>query len=73
MALTAICVGLLSETMSGDVMFLSLMNASDIADQAGVSRAEYERVQQIVVDHWQRRRKLNPMHKLYDDPTPLGT
>ncbi|MHB8524110.1 MAG: hypothetical protein ACYDH9_25595 [Limisphaerales bacterium] len=63
--MSAICTGLLAEALSPDAMFLALDRAARAAAAAGVSQSEYERVQTIILRHWQARRAGNPLSKLF--------
>ena len=64
-SLSAICSGLLSETLSGDVMFLAMMRAQKDALAAGVPPEEYERVQEVILKHWEAKRARNPLSGLF--------
>lgn len=65
-SLSAICGGLLAETLSGDAMYLALMRAQDDALAAGVDPEEYQRVQDVILKHWAAKRSRNPLSKMYD-------
>lgn len=65
-SLSAICNGLLSEILSGDMMFLAMMRAQDDALAAGVDPEEYQRVQDVILKHWAAKRSRNPLSKMFD-------
>jgi hypothetical protein len=64
-SLTAICTGLLAETLSSDAMFLALMRASRDAAKAGIDFEEFNRVVDITIKHWEHQRSRNPLSKLF--------
>lgn len=64
-SLSAICTGLLAETLSGDVMYFAMARAQDDALKAGVDPDEYQRVQDIILKHWKAKRSGNPMSGLF--------
>ena len=64
-ALTAVVLGLMAETLSGDAIVLAMYRAEDTACKQGVSRQEWERVKQIVLSHWKRERSRNPLSALF--------
>ena len=64
-SLCAIVNGLLANTLSSDIMYLSLMSACHEATRAGVSLEEYQRVQDTVVRQWEQKRRRNPLHSMF--------
>lgn len=64
-ALTALLVGLSSETLCGDAMYLAMMRAKDLALENGVSEAEFNRVGKIVLVDWRRNRSRNPLSGMF--------
>lgn len=64
-SLTAICTGLLAETLSSDALFLALMRASRDAAKAGVDLEEFNRVSTIILKHWEHQRSRNPMSRVF--------
>lgn len=66
LSLSAICSGLLAETLSGDIMYLAMARAQDDALAAGVDPLEFERVMKVILNHWAAKRSRNPLHKLYE-------
>lgn len=64
-SLSAICGGLLAETLSGDAMYLAMARAEDDAQKAGVALEEFERVRKIILRYWAVRRGQNPLSKLF--------
>jgi hypothetical protein len=65
--LSAICSGLLSETLCGDVLFLAMARAQNDAAAAGVDPAEFKRVQRVILKHWAAKRSGNPFSKMFSD------
>lgn len=63
--LVAMLHGLFYNTLSGDVMFLSLLQAKDTAMESGVSEAEFERVAGLVMKNWKLNRDRNPLSCLF--------
>lgn len=64
-SLSAICTGLLSETLSPDAMFLAMRRAATEAHNAGVDPNEFNRVCQIIERHWRHRRAQNPLSRMF--------
>lgn len=65
LSLSAICNGLMAETLSGDAMYLALARAEDDALKAGVDPVEYERVRDIIIKQWAAQRSRNPLSGLF--------
>lgn len=63
--LLATCLGLMREMLSGDAMFLAMERARSEATKMGVDPAEFERVQEIVVRHWEAGRRANPLSGMF--------
>jgi hypothetical protein len=54
-----------SEMLSGDAMALSIYRARRISENSGVSLAEFDRVSNILLREWSRRRGGNPLSGLF--------
>lgn len=65
MALTAMLVGLFRNTLSSDVLSLSMGYAERMAKEAGVSEAEWVRVKEIALRAWQRESSKNPLKGMF--------
>jgi hypothetical protein len=65
LSLTAICTGLLAETLSQDAMFLALMRAARESEKMGIRLTEFQRVQDIILRHWSTQRRQNPLSKMF--------
>ena len=63
--LSAICLGLMSEMMSGDMMWLALHRAERTCLAQGISQDEFNSVHDVVVTTWLDRRKRNPMSGMF--------
>ncbi len=63
--LLAICTGMMSEMLSPDSMFLATMRACEEAKAMGASQEEFERVQAVVLKHWERRRAGHPLRDMF--------
>lgn len=66
LVLTAILLGLLRNTLSSDTLFLALGRARQLAKEAGVSDAEWERVKGIVERAWKHESAKNPLKGMFD-------
>ena len=64
-SLTAICTGLMAETLSQDMMFLALSRAARDAEKAGVKTAEFNRIRDIVIRHWTSQMARNPLSRMF--------
>lgn len=64
--LAAVVLGLLSNTYSGDVIWMSLTSAADMAVKAGVKQSEAERLITLIHARWYAGRKRNPLHELFE-------
>lgn len=64
-AVMSILVALLRETLSSDVMQLSLSVARSMALAEGVSKREFDRVEKRVVKFWSDRRLQNPLASMF--------
>jgi len=64
-ALTALCLGLMRQTLSGDAFYLAALSGEQLALENGVSPEEWKRVGKIVLRHWQRERAKNPLSGMF--------
>jgi hypothetical protein len=64
-AVLAILTALLRETLSSDVMELSLSQAEHVALAGGVSQSEFDRVKKGVVRFWADRKAQNPLASMF--------
>jgi hypothetical protein len=65
MALCALSMGLMRQTLCGDAMFLAIYDAERIALEAGVPKEEWQRVGKIVTSYWKRERSKNPLSGMF--------
>jgi hypothetical protein len=65
LALVAMLMRLLKETLNPDSFAMAMMDAADDAKDAGVSPQEWERVQKIVMTRWAGQRRRNPLSSLF--------
>jgi hypothetical protein len=65
LCLLAICIGMMSEMLSQDSMFLAMGRALGQAKAMEVSQEEFERVQAVVLKHWERRRAGHPLRDMF--------
>jgi hypothetical protein len=63
--LTAILHGLFYNTLSGDVMMLSMLSARETARKAGVPETEFNQIGKIVFEEWKRTRNRNPLSGMF--------
>lgn len=63
--LTAMLIGLLKNTLSGDVIALSMYSAKDMSKEAGVSEAEFKRVHEVIVKKWAELKSQNPLSTMF--------
>ena len=64
-AILAILTALLRETLSADVMELSLMQAESVALAGGVSQIEFDRVKKGIVEFWADRKAQHPLASMF--------
>ena len=64
-ALSAIILGLLSEVLSEDTIWLAMHRAAELAKGAGVSEEEFLRVKVELVKAWAVKKANNPMRSLF--------
>ena len=64
-ALLAVCVGLLSETMSSDAVYLAMARARKIAEMRGVPPQEFNRVLEMVMLEWKSQKSKNPLSSMF--------
>lgn len=64
-ALVAIITALLAETLSGDVIFLSMGAAEKMAIGSGVSPEEFHRVKGHILRFWQRKKAQHPLAGMF--------
>lgn len=64
-ALASITTALLSEMMSGDLMYLAMGAAQKMAIESGVSPEEFNRVKSHLLAFWRRKRAGNPMSEMF--------
>ena len=64
-ALTALCLGLMGQTLCGDAFFLAVQSAEQLALQNGVPPGEWKRVGKIVLKYWKQERAKNPLVGLF--------
>lgn len=65
-ALLAIVQSLLHNTLSGDVIFLSMFAAHDLAIKHGCTQEQYQRVQTRILEEWQTQSGRNPLKGLFE-------
>ena len=65
-ALTAVAVGLLKYTMSGDALWLSLASAEQSAARSGVSPETFSHVRRTVVGEWRKQMSTNPLASMFE-------
>lgn len=65
MALCALYMGLLRQTLSEDSFVLGVYDGERIAMEAGVSPEEWKRVGKVVLSYWQRERAKNPLAGMF--------
>jgi hypothetical protein len=63
--LTGILLGLLSNTLSGDVIYLSMGAARAMCRESGVSDEEFERVGKVIMAKWAAMKSRNPMASMF--------
>jgi len=64
-ALVAMLMGLLAHTHSGDVVALAMMSAEQMAEEAEVSPAEWQRVLKCVKAYWKLEMRRNPISGMF--------
>ena len=64
-ALTAITMGLLKETLSGDAIYLAMGAAKKVALESGVSLDEFHRVESHILRFWARSKSRNPLAGMF--------
>jgi hypothetical protein len=64
-AILAILTALLRETLSADVMALSMTQAESVALTGGVSQAEFDRVKKGIVEFWADRKSRHPLASMF--------
>jgi hypothetical protein len=63
--LCSICLGMMSEMMSPDAMYLAMCRAEDMALAHGVTPENWARLRDLVVRTWERRRAQNPLSGMF--------
>ena len=63
--LTAMLIGLLRNTLSGDVVALSMYSAKHMSEEAGVSEDEFKRVSDVIVKKWAELKSQNPLSTMF--------
>jgi len=64
-ALVAMLLGLLKVTHSPDAFALAMMDAADIARDAGVTQDEWARVGKIIQRRYGAEQSKNPLHGMF--------
>ena len=65
-ALLAIVQSLLRNTLSGDVIYLSMFSAHDLAIKHGCTQEQYQRVQTQILEEWQVQSGRNPLKHMFE-------
>lgn len=63
--LLALFMGMSTETMSGDQMYLAMHRAKEFSSQMGVKEETFNEIVKSVIEAWERVRKLNPLHSMF--------
>lgn len=64
-SLSACVAALLSNTLSEDVIMLSMRRARNMATQTGVTNEEFDRVQGLMMRAWKQSFNQNPLSCLF--------
>ena len=64
MALVSMLLGYMGNTMNGDIAWLAMHGAKEMATQAGVSEEEFDRVAREVVTLQKKMRVSNPISEM---------
>lgn len=63
--ITAMCLALMDQTLSGDSMWLAMRSAEDMAIKAGVPQDVAEDIVRQVGQAWLARRHRNPLSGMF--------